>query len=203
MDEQIREYLVMAVSATAISVVLLLITVSLLDYREYGPYVSVAIGMVAGLAILLVRRRRLFIAFEKNLCEKLRDVSSILSFMAMPPATAVVVMKLAYSDLNADDLVVISAILVIISMIVQAVFWKYAQDVGYLTFADIIMLVISLILMNVASILSFDRASGIMIVVGIVTAILPVLMMYDWQWTVKIVLIGPRQHQRQRRGRLR
>ena len=191
MDRTMVEFSMMAITATAVSAIVLLISLFIFDdvqTKEYCGYLSILIGTVVGLILLyLLRRRDIFMMGDKVLCEKLRDISSVLSFLTPAPVVMSLILRIGFQDVPSEDMIVIAAILVIVSMLVQAVFWKYAQDIGSLTFLNIAMLVLSLIIMNISALLCYDNGSEGLMVIGTVIAIMPILMMYDWMWTVSLV----------------
>ena len=193
MDQTVRDYLLMTAIATIVSSAVLLITMFVFDdgqIREYCPYISVIAGMAAGLVFLYAQRKRnIFFMGERVLCERLRDISSILSFFITVPVVASLLLDIFYNGFVADDIILIAAIFVVVSMLIQAVFWKMAEDIGYLTFMNIIMLVLALIIMNISSLLCMDHGGYVLLLIGVLMAIAPVLLMHDWQWTVDITLI--------------
>ena len=75
-------------------------------------------------------------------------------------------------------------------MIIQAVFWHYAENIGILSTVNVIMLVVLLILMNVAALISLDNGHPVMLLLAIIMAVLPVLLMFDWLWSVDVALVG-------------
>ncbi len=189
MDQNVREYTSATVLGVAAAVSALLVMVAASVQKEYSIYCSVPIGFSVSLVSLIIMRKRSYRLGGKNLCEKLRDASAMLSFLAVIPAIIAIIRIIMYPETDAEDIIIIGALMIVISMLVQALFWKYAQDIGYLTLFHIILLVISLILMNVAVIICYDSGNELMIVVGSIIATLPILMMFDWQWSLDIVRI--------------
>ena len=179
-----------AVSGVAASAIVAFVLMTVSDTNDYSLYWSVLVGFVVALAVYFVVRRMTYGFLNRNRCEKLRDVSAILTFLAVIPTVIALIRFYIYPEVDAEDIIVLSALLVFASMLVQAFFWKDAQNVGRMAFFHVAFLVISLILMNVASLLCFDSGNGIMLALGMVMAILPIVLMYDWRFTVSPVFIA-------------
>jgi hypothetical protein len=184
--------------ATAVSLVFALIA-SLVtwgvwegdDTKEIATIGFIIAGFVIGLVIVfLIRVRNPYGAVERNACESLRAYTVTLSFLAITPTTVSIAISLIHSDFGGNEFMLISAIMIFVSMILQAVYWKKVQCVGRLSGAGLIMLYISLLLLNVSSILAIDNGSVIMLLVSIVASVSAVILMFDWRWSSGVALPG-------------
>jgi len=194
MDVQLRGYLLMALVALVSASVVMIIGWSVWSddsLREYAAYGGFGIGAAAGILVLfLYRRRTTILMTERVLCETLRDVASVLSFLSVVPALMSLIIALAFPESDPEILIILSAAMIVISMIVQAVFWHHVDDIGSMSTVSNIMLVILLILTNVAAIISLDNGHPVMLVVASLAAVLPIILMMDWSWSVDLTMIG-------------
>jgi len=194
MDVQLRGYLLMALVALVSASVVMIIGWSVWSddsLREYAAYGGFGIGAAAGILVLfLFRRRTTILMTERVLCETLRDVASVLSFLSVVPALMSLIIALAFPESDPEILIILSAAMIVISMIVQAVFWHHVDDIGSMSTVSNIMLVILLILTNVAAIISLDNGHPVMLVVASLAAVLPIILMMDWSWSVDLTMIG-------------
>jgi hypothetical protein len=192
-DGNIRGYMIIAGLAVAASIIASVAGGFLIgdsNTLEIVSFVAMAAGAVAGIVLTIFMKRRSFIAEPSNRCTKLRDVSSILSFVSLAPMSLAMVFTVMDKGIDPGEFAVIAALIVFVSMLVQAVFWKYAQDVGSFSTGKIIMLVASLILMNVSSISALNDGGLAMYAVAMVMAVMPVILMFDWAWSADIAFFG-------------
>jgi hypothetical protein len=121
--------------------------------------------------------------------DKLRRVSTAMSFLAVVPVSIALVSDLGF-DVDVEDFTLLSGIVVFISMFIQAVFWRRVTDVGYMTFVSNLMLDLALILLNVGAILAINYGGPLMLLVSIIAMVAPIILMYEWEKTVDIATIG-------------
>ena len=194
MDRQFREYLLMAAVAIVMSLAITAVAWMLWadDFtREISAVAAIVIGSVAGLImLLLLRRRDPFHVPAGGVCGKTRSIAAIISLLALVPAAVSLLAAVCFPDFGQNDFSVISAIMVFVSMLVQAVFWRKAQAIGYLTTINVYMLILLLILMNVGSILAIDSGGVLMTAVAMIAMVIPILLLFDWSWSVDAALIG-------------
>ena len=91
-----------------------------------------------------------------------------------------------HPDSDVSDMPLISAIMVLASMLIQAYYWRVAQNIGSMSGLNVITMVIALILLNVSAILGIDHDSIILTAVSMFTPIAAVLLMYDWAWSADL-----------------
>lgn len=189
MDWRIRGYLLMTAIATVIAIAISMLTWGMWDddgAKELMCLGAIAAGMICGLLVLLMIRRRDALKMDQNRCQKIRDSAAIISFFSIVPTMLSAVIAMAFPDYTDNEFVLVSALMVVISMIIQAFFWKLATDVGYMSFITNIFLVISLILLNVSSILYMDHGGAIMLVLSMLPALAAIILMFDWEWSADI-----------------
>ena len=159
--------------------------------REYSAYGGAFAGFAVGLVVFFIcRKKTVLFETEKVLCEKLRDAISITSFLSTVPTAMALIIMILYPGSDFEIMILLSAIMIVASMIIQAVFWHYAENIGILSTVNVIMLVVLLILMNVAALISLDNGHPVMLLLAIIMAVLPVLLMFDWLWSVDVALVG-------------
>ena len=189
----LRNYISATLVAIATALVISVIGWVLLpdDYvREVVSVVGMVVGMAIGGSILfLLRRRSIMFMPEPSLCSKLREAASLLSFFAAVPTTVSIVITLLFPESDVSDMALISAIMIFISMLVQAYFWKEVDNVGSMSFFNNVILVVSLILLNVSSLLAINHGGLVLYAVSMFPAIAAVILMYDWAWTADLGFI--------------
>ena len=190
LEPVLRDHLVMTAAAVIVAVIISVAAWSVLDddyTAEIVAVVGMAVGMAVGiLAMLLVRRRDIFRTRGSSICYKLREVCSVLSFLAVVPTAVFFVITLLHPDSDVSDMPLISAIMVLASMLTQAYYWRVAQNIGSMSGLNVITMVIALILLNVSAILGIDHDSIILAAVSMFTPIAAVLLMYDWAWSADL-----------------
>ena len=194
MDAQFRGYLLMETVAFVLAAAVMLIGWSVWSddsLREYAAYGGFGIGALVGILTLFMYRKRMMIfRTERVLCEKLEDCASVLSFYAAIPALLAIIIVLFYPDADQEIMIILSAVMIVASMVIQAVFWHYAEDIGIMSTVSNIMLIALLILTNVAALISLDNGHPAMLAIGALAAVLPVILMMDWAWSVSAVMVG-------------
>lgn len=188
MEQEIRDYLIMTVIALAIA---LIVPVALWGVctdetsRELVCIVSILAGVVAGLASVFVNRRRnIFWSSDRSGCERLREGSSLISLLAVVPLMESVVLILIHPEFGANDFMLLSGIMVFVSMLIQAFFWKKVDVIGTMGSFRVLMLIVSLIFLNLSSILAINHGGVAMLLASALFAVAPILLMFDWTWSV-------------------
>ena len=190
MDAAIKGYAVMLLTASAAGMILSVGLYLVLDdnyMREYAAMGAMLAGSVAGiLAMLILRRRDVFYAPSENICIRLRDVSSIITFLSAVPTLVAIVSIIAFPEVDAYEYPLISAIMIFVSMLIQAFFWRKAVDVGYMSVVSNYIFCFGLILMNVSSLLAINHGGTVMLAVSILMSFAPALLMHDWELTADV-----------------
>lgn len=194
MDASMKGYLLMLVSAIAVSIIISVALCFVLDGNAARQYVSLG-AMVAGaavglLALYLYRKRDIFYRPDTNLCIRLREVSTILSFLSAVPTAVAIVMVFAFPSVDPYEFPLISAIMIVVSMLIQAVFWRKAVDVGYMSTMGNYLFCLALILLNISAILEINHGAVVMLVLSIVSALAAAFLMHDWGYTADIATIA-------------
>lgn len=194
MDGSMKGYLLMLFSAIAVSIIVSVAMCFVLDNdaaREYASLGSMVLGAAVGLvALYLYRKRDVFYRPDTNLCIKLREVSTILSFLSVVPTSVAIVMVFAFPSVDPYEFPLISAIMIAVSMIIQAVFWRKAVDVGYMSTMGNYLFCLALILLNISAILEINHGTVIMLALSIVSALAAAFLMHDWGYTADIAAIA-------------
>ncbi|MBE6518986.1 MAG: hypothetical protein E7Z70_05545 [Thermoplasmata archaeon] len=187
MEQEIRDYLIMTTIALAIALIVPLVSWSMLTdetSREMICIASIVIGVIAGLSFVFINRRRdIFWSSERSTCERLREASSITSLLAVVPLMESIVLIIIHPEFGANDFMLLSGIMVFVSMLIQAFFWKKVDAIGALGSFSILMLIVSLIFLNLSSILAINHGGAAMLVASALFAVAPILLMFDWAWS--------------------
>ena len=191
MDSRLRESLIMAAVAAIVAVAASLICWIVIDdghTREVLSLAALAGGYALGIAaVIILRKRDIFYRPADNACEKLRQISTSLSFLAVVPALMALISHAGF-DVDIDDFPILSMIMVFVSMLVQAVFWRKAVDIGYLSFISNALFALSLILLNIGAIIFMNNGGSVMLAASVFAMLAPVIIMYNWERTADIVL---------------
>ncbi len=187
MDIQIRRFVIMmtgAILVTVIGIALSWMVQGDDGAREISALLSMAVGSAIGILIyLLIRRREPYVSPNVT-CVKLRDVSTILSFLSVVPTSSAILIALLCPDFPSNEFPIISFIMIVVSMIVQAVFWRKVDAIGNMSSFDVISLFVLLICMNCSALVSIDAGGVMMLIASIIFSLCPIILMYDWQWSV-------------------
>ena len=192
MDPRLREYLIMTAVSAAVAIILSSVSYMIIgpeDAREYAAMGSMVAGAAAGLTIVfLLRKRDIFYRRDDSPIFRLQEVSATLSFLSVTPTAVAILATTVFSDPVSAEFPLISAIMVFISMLIQAVFWRKVSTAGYLSPFGNYMLSIALILMNISALLAINCGGAVMFAVSILATVSPILLMFDWDFTVDKVV---------------
>ncbi len=190
MEPVLRDHIVATLVSIAAALTISVVAWTILSddrTREVVSVVGMAAGMAIGIAVkYLIGRRSMLFMPEPSLCSKLRDLAALMSFMASVPTAVSIVITLVYPDSDVSDMALISAIMIIVSMLVQAYYWKEVENIGSMFFLNIAALVVSLILLNVSSLLAINHGGISLLAVSIFPAIAAAILMFDWAWSADI-----------------
>ncbi len=193
MDGRILRLLEMTALSVAVAVIIPTVTWSLWDDDRTAEYVclgSIALGMCSGLVLFIVlSRRSSFGRICSGRSDRMRIISSIISFLVATSTALATAVSAMHADYDVSDFAIISAAMIIVSMIIQAFFWKSVSLAGYMSTSSAFFLFLALILMNCSAILALDNGGIAMMAVSIIPSIAAVLMMYDWEWSTDITFI--------------
>lgn len=194
MDPLLKGYLLMVASGVAVALVFFAVA-SILDVDGYtGELIStggVFAGIIVGVMLMMVLRKRSLAGVRgTSVCYKLRDVCSILSYCAVIPTVIALVSATVHPSGWYDDMPLISAVMIFISMLLQAVFWHKAENIGSMSLFNVLSFVALLILMNFSSLLAINYEGWAMLVISLFPASFAVMLMLDWAWSVDVALIG-------------
>jgi len=192
MDPHLRNYLIMmavaAVSATVLSAISFVLTDG--RSREYAVLGSIAAGAAIGLiALFLIRKKDIFYRPADNICLRLQEISTILTFLAAAPTVAAVVTMLAFPNAFSQEIPLISGIMIFASMLVQAFFWRKVATVGYLSGFGNIIISVALILMNLSALLAINFGGPVMLLISVLASLLPIILMFNWSETADMAMI--------------